>query len=145
MEIIPPPAAPYGDPIDPRNADDRPLGRLMRDLSADSMHLIKSEAELFRLETEKRIAKLERRAALLGAGAFVAYVGVLALVAALILGLGTTMPLWGAALLVGAVLAVGGVGSVFFAKKKLEAEDLVPRESVRSVKQDIRTVQEAWR
>lgn len=124
---------------------DRSLGELMRDLSADSIHLVRQEAQLFRVETEKKIARVQREAVVLGAGAMLSLLGALALVAATILLLAEVMPPFLAALLVGATLVVAGTVAIARGKKQLSAEDATPRETARSIREDVRTVREAWR
>jgi uncharacterized membrane protein YqjE len=128
-----------------RNAsvDDRPLGDLVKALSADTLHLVKQEATLFRVETEQKIAKAQREVMVLGAGSLIAHTGVLALAAAMILALSEAIAPWAAALIVGLAFAIGGFAALMIAKKRLAETDLAPRHTARSVKNDVRTVQEA--
>ena len=125
--------------------DDRPIAALLRDLQADSMHLVQQEAQLFRAETSQTLARVQREAMILGAGAAIAAVGGLVLTAFLVLLLAEAMPAWAAALIVGVVFAIAGGVAIMTGKKKLAEEQLVPKQSQRSVKDDIRTLREAWR
>lgn len=124
---------------------DRSLPELLRALSNDSMLLIRKEAELFRAETEQKLTVAQRRVMVLGAGAMVAYLGVLSLTAALILALATAIPAWASALIVGLLLAMAGGAAMLVGKNRLENEELLPKDTIRSVKQDVRTVREAVR
>jgi hypothetical protein len=126
-------------------ADDRSLAQLLRDLSNDSMLLIRKEAELFRAETEKKITTAQRQAIVLGAGGLIAFVGVFALTAALILALANVMPAWLSALIVGALMVAAGVTAMLAGKNRLQSEEMAPRESIQSVKTDVRMVREAVR
>ncbi|UJR81019.1 phage holin family protein [Sandaracinus amylolyticus] len=124
---------------------DRSLTQLLRDLSNDSMTLIRKEAQLFRAETEQKISTAQRQGIVLGAGGMIAYLGLLSLTAAIVLGLALVMPAWLAALLVGFVLIAAGVTAMVIGKNRLQSEHLAPRESIRSVKNDVRMVREAVR
>jgi len=124
---------------------DRSLPQLLRDLSNDSMTLIRKEAQLFRAETEQKIATAQRQGIVLGAGGLIAYLGLLSLTAALVLALALVMPAWLAALLVGLVMIAAGVTAMVIGKNRLKSEELAPKESIRSVKNDVRMVREAVR
>lgn len=126
-------------------AAERSVSELMRALTDDSMHLIRKEAELFRAETEAKIARLRHEAIALGAGAVLSLLGSLALVAAAILLLAEAMPPFLAALIVGAALVVAGTLSLASGKKRLAAEDLAPTKTTRSIREDARTIREAMR
>ncbi|MDQ3036590.1 MAG: phage holin family protein [Myxococcota bacterium] len=124
---------------------DRSLPQLLRDLSTDSVHLIRQEAQLFRAETEQKLTTVQRHAIVLGAGGLIAYIGVLALTASVILLLALAIPAWLSALLVGAAMITLGVVALVVGKNRLASEELAPKESIRSVKHDVRTVREAVR
>lgn len=126
-------------------ADERSLAQLLRDLSNDSIMLIRKEAELFRAETAQKLTHAQRQAIVLGAGGVVAFVGLLALTAAVILLLALAMPAWVSALIVGLAMVIGGAAAVVMGKNRLQRETLAPEESVRSVKTDVRMVREAVR
>ncbi len=125
--------------------DERSLAELLRDLSSDTTTLFRQESELLRREMDGRMARAKREVAVLGAGGVITYVGALALTAAVILALALVMSAWAAALLVGAVYVVIGGIMLLTGRKKLESEELAPRETLRSVKTDLRTMREAVR
>lgn len=128
-----------------RQYEDVPLKELLRELSHDSATLVRQESELFRREMETRIERVQREVTMLGAGGVIAHVGLLALTAALILLLDLAMPAWVAALLVGAVFVIGGALIVLNGRKRLKEEELAPKQSIRSVRTDLRTMREAMR
>jgi ABC-type xylose transport system permease subunit len=73
----------------------------------------------------------------LAAGGAVAYAGFLAILAAIIAMLvGAGMPWWAAALLVGVVVAAVGGFLVWKGITSLKREDLVPRQTLESLKED---------
>jgi uncharacterized membrane protein YqjE len=125
--------------------EDKSLTELLRELSSDSSKLVRQESELFRREMEGRIDRVQRQLTMLGAGGIIALVGVLALTTSLILLLALAMPAWVAALLVGAAFVIGGALALLNGRKRLQTEELAPRQSIRSVKQDLRTMREAMR
>lgn len=128
-----------------RGEDDRSLAALLRDLSNDSIHLIKQEAQLFRAETAQKLTRAQRSAIVLGVGGMIALMGALALVASLILLLALVIPAWLSALLVGGALVALGVAALVAGKNRLASEDLVPTKTLNSVKHDFHTVREAVR
>jgi hypothetical protein len=74
--------------------------------------------------------------AFLAAGAAVAYAGLLAILAAIILGLATVIPVWLAALLVGVIVA--GVGYLLVQKGQsdLKRQNLMPQQTIQTLKED---------
>jgi uncharacterized membrane protein YqjE len=125
--------------------DGKSLRDLLRDLSQDSTTLMRQEYELFRTELHDRISHLQREVTLLGTGGLIAHVGLLALTAAIILALSLALPAWASALIVAVVyLVVGGI-LLAVGRQKLKEEELAPRESIHSMKQDVRTLREAFR
>lgn len=125
--------------------EDQKLGELMSAISRDTSLLVDQELELFKREMDARITRVEKQGAMLGAGSLVAYVGVLALTAALILGLATTMSGWIAALIVGVAYAAIGGAMVVRGKRKLAEAELTPKKTIQSVKTDAWTLKEAAR
>jgi hypothetical protein len=92
-----------------RAADTRSLGELLSELSQSTATLVRQEVALARTELTGHIARMQRHALLIVAGGVIAYAGVLAVVAALVLALirlGLTP--WLAALVGG--LGVAGLG-----------------------------------
>jgi hypothetical protein len=89
-----------------RAADTRSLGELLTELSKETATLVRQEVALARTELTGHLARMQRHAVLIVAGGVIAYAGMLAVVAALVLvliRLGLTP--WLAALLAGVVVA----------------------------------------
>lgn len=148
-QVVDSPAAVRGEraegPLERVDEDDRSLPQLLRDLSRDSVHLITREVQLFRAETEKKLTRAQRYAIVLGAGGLVALVGFMVLASALVLVLALAIPAWISALVVGALMIVTGGVALVMGKNRLAAEEVVPSETLRNVKQDVSTVREAIR
>ena len=123
--------------------DDRSLGELFADLVQDMTTLVRQELTLARTELTQKATRVGRDVAFLAVGGAVAYAGFLAIVAAIIIALGTLgLPWWLSALIVG--LVVAGVG-YFLVQRGLTAlrrEDLTPRQTVESLREDARLVKE---
>jgi xanthine/uracil permease len=79
---------------------------------------------------------------MIGAGGALAYAGLLALIAALIIGLGELIPLWLSALIVG--LVVVGVGYMLIQRglTALKQIDPKPQQTIQSLQEDKEWVKE---
>jgi hypothetical protein len=127
------------DVIEPRPKTERSITTLLSDLASETILLIRQELALLKAELHEKFSRVGQGMTALGAGALIAYSGWLVLLAAAVLGLATVLPAWLAALIVAlVVLAVGGA-LVFIGKSRFDADALMPRRSLRSLRED-----EAW-
>jgi len=120
-----------------RPKEERSLGELLKDLTQEITTLVRQEAKLAKAEMSEKASRIGKDLAFLAAGGAVAYAGLLALIAALIIMLANMGLGWGgAALLVG--LVVTGLGGFLVMKglNALKQEDLVPRQTIESLKED---------
>jgi hypothetical protein len=116
--------------------NDRSLGELFSELAQDTSTLVRKEVQLAKTEMSQKASRLGKDVGFLAAGGAVAYAGLLAVLAGIIVLLGQIIPMWLSALLVG--LVVAGVG-YFLVRKGLEAlkrEDLAPRQTIETIKED---------
>jgi len=91
----------------------------------------------------QKAAKVGKDVAFLAVGGLVLYAGLLAIIAALIIILGTLgLPWWISALLVGLIVTGAGYFLVQKGLRALKKEDLTPRKTVESLKQDADWVKE---
>ena len=113
------------------------LGQLFADLSQQMTTLVRQEVALATTELGQKVAHVGRDLGFLALGGAVAYAGFLAIVAALVLLLAALVPGWLAALIVGVV--VGAIGYVLVQKglAALKREDLAPRQTIDTLKEDI--------
>ena len=118
-----------------RPADDRSLGELFGDLSREITTLVRQEATLARTEISQKAARFGKDVGMLAAGGAVAYAGLLAIVAAIIILAAAGMAWWASALVVGIVVAAIGGGLVWSGLNALKHEDLTPRETIDSLKE----------
>lgn len=94
-----------------RPAEDRSLGELFGDLTREITTLVRQEATLARTEMSQKVARL---------------------------GKDVGMPWWASALLVGVVIAGIGGALVWSGLNAIKHEDLTPRETIDSLKEDAR-------
>jgi hypothetical protein len=128
----------------PALREDRSLGELFGQLSQDMTLLFRQELQLARAEMSEKISHVTTNLVSVVAGGFVAYVGALALVAALILGLQDVAEIspWVSALIVGAIFAVAGYVMLNRGLKELKRVDLAPRRTVETLKDDVQWAKE---
>ena len=117
---------------------DRPIGDLLKQLSAETTTLVRQELELAKAEVTEKGKKAGTGAGMFGGAGVAAFLGLGALTAALIAALDAAMPLWLAAFIAGALwLAVAGVLALQGRNKVQEATPPVPEQTTESVKEDL--------
>jgi uncharacterized membrane protein YqjE len=84
---------------------------LVKALLGDVTELVKTEVELARTELKRDLKTEAGMAAGLGAGALLAYAGIVMLFVTVVLALGAVMPAWGAGLLVTGLLFAAAAAS----------------------------------
>jgi hypothetical protein len=125
--------------------DDRSLGELFSELAQDTSTLVRKEVQLAKTEMSQKASRVGKDVGFLAAGGAVAYAGLLAVLAGVIVLLGQVIPMWLSALLVG--LVVAGVG-YFLVRRGLDAlkrEDLAPRQTIETLKEDQRWAKDQMR
>jgi hypothetical protein len=118
------------------NLENKPLGDLFGDLASEMSNLVRQEVALARVEISQKAKYAGRNIGYLVVGGAVAYAALLAVLAAVIMLLDKVMPAWGAALLVGVVVAAIGWLLVGKAMSALQQMDVTPRETVETLKED---------
>ncbi len=118
--------------------NDRSLGELFGDLSRETSTLVRQEVALARTELTQTATKVGKDIGFLAVGGAIAYAGLLALIAAVILALvALGIPAWLSALIVGAVVAGAGYALVQRGLAALKSEDMAPRQTIDTLKGDI--------
>jgi len=120
----------------------RPLGELFADLVHQTGTLVRKEVELAKTEMTAKASSAAKDVAMVAVGGGVALLGAISLLAAVILGFGTLIPMWLSALLVGGVLAGVGAALALGGMKKLQHIDPVPRMTVETLQEDKRWLKE---
>jgi hypothetical protein len=123
---------------------ERSIGELFGQLTQDMTLLVRQEVQLARTEMTEKLSRFTTNLISVGAGGFVAYLGGLALMAALILAIRdlANISLAWSALIVGAVLAIFGYVMLQRGMKELKGADLAPRRSVENIKDDVQSIKD---
>jgi hypothetical protein len=123
--------------------EERSLGELFGDLSREVTTLVRQEAALARTEMSEKASRVGRDIGMLAAGGAVVYAGVLAILAAVIILLAQAgMSWWASALLVGVIVAAVGGVLVWKGMDALKHEDLAPRQTLETLKEDAQWMKE---
>jgi len=129
-----------------QSKDERSLGELFGDLARDMGTLVSQEITLARTEMTAKASRVGKDIAFLAVGGMIAYAGLLAIIAAAILLLGSNgVPWWLSALIVGLVVAGIGYFLVQRGLSALKREDLTPRQTIESLKEDTQWAKEQVR
>ena len=119
-----------------RATENKPLGDLFGDLASEVSELVRKEVALAKLEVGQKAKYVGRNIGYLVVGGAVAYAAMLAVIAGIVMLLAKVMPHWGAALLVGGVVAVVGWLLVSKALSALQETDMTPEQTVETLKED---------
>ena len=123
---------------------DHSVGELVQQLSQQTSTLIRQEMRLATVELQEKGKHAGKGAGMFGGAGLVALYGVGALIAAAIIGLGTVLELWIAAVIVGVVLlAVAGILALSGKKQVEQAGPPLPEQALESAKQDVNEVKKA--
>lgn len=123
-------------PNEPSVAE-RSVGELLGDLMHETTTLVRQEITLAKNEMTQKAATAAKNAGALAVGGVIAYTGLLAIVAAIILLLvhwGVTA--WVSALIVGIVIAAIGGGLVMKSLTTLKHTDMAPHQTIETLKED---------
>ena len=125
-------------------SSDASLADLLKQVSEDSSHLVRSELQLFRTEMTEKAKTAGVGAGLLSGAGVIALFGVGALVTTAILALTLVLPAWLAALIVTVVLfAAAGIAALLGKKKIAQLAPPTPDRTVESVKEDIAEIKDS--
>ncbi len=124
-----------------RTSSDKSVGELVQELSQQTSTLIRQEMRLAQAELTEKGRHAGKGAGMFGGAGAVALYGVGALVAAAIIGLGTVLEPWLAAVIVGVVLlAVAGILALTGKREVDRAGPPKPEQTIESVQRDVETV-----
>jgi uncharacterized protein (DUF2062 family) len=116
--------------------EDRSLGELFADLTREVGNLIRDEVALAKTEMTQKATRMGKDVGFLAVGGAVAYVGFLAILAAIILALALVLPSWLAAAIVGVVVAGPGGFLVMRGLADLKRENLAPEQTIQTLQED---------
>jgi hypothetical protein len=116
--------------------EERSLGDLFSELASETGTLVRQEVALAQVEMTKKATVVGKNVGFLVVGGAVAYAAVLALLAAVIIGLSYFMPAWVSALIVAAVVGIAAYMMISSALAALKKTNLAPTETVETLKED---------
>jgi len=105
-------------------------------MASETVLLFRQEIALLKAELHEKLGQMGQGAGALGAGALIAFSGWLVLLAAAVLGLATVVRPWLAALIVALVVLGIGVALLFFGKSRFDSNTLMPKRTIRSLRED---------
>lgn len=119
-----------------RQQDNRSLGDLFSELASETSTLVRQELQLAKTEMTQKATSAGKDIGMIGAGGALAYAGLLAVIAAVVIGLGQLIPMWLSALIVG--LVVIGVGYMLVQRglTALKQVNPAPSQTIETLKED---------
>ncbi len=127
-----------------RTGDDRSVGELVQQLSQQSATLVRQELRLATVELQEKGKRAGIGAGMFGGAGVVALYGVGALVAAVVIGIGTLLEPWLGAVIVGVVLlGVAGILALSAKKQVNQATPPLPERALESTRRDVEEVKRA--
>jgi hypothetical protein len=124
------------------DANNASLGRLFRDLADDLSDLTRKEIELARTETMEKISHASKALISMAAGGFIAYAGLLFLLAAAVMVIATWVPYWLSAVIVGALAVIIGLIMLQSGRSALKNTNITPEKTVDTMKENAQWVKE---
>lgn len=106
--------------------------QLYNDFFNDFSVLFKKESALIRTELGEKTDLVKQGAVSITTGTIVAFVGIQAIAATIVIALGNIMPWWAAALVTGIALLLIGWGMMAAARRKFSSDSLTPYRSMES-------------
>jgi putative superfamily III holin-X len=125
-----------------RPRTERSVAGLLSDLANETGTLLRQEIALFKAEIGEKLGSAGMGAGAIAAGGLIAFSGWLALVAAAILGLSNALAPWLSALIIGIVVIALGAAALLYGKSRLNADALVPRRTLNSLREDEEWIRE---
>ena len=126
-------------------AKERSIGELFGELASETTTLVRHEVKLATTEITQKATYAGQQAVFIAVGALLGTVGLLVLAAAVVLGLGTILPLWASSLAVGLVIAVASYVVTQKGVTALKQMDPTPKQSIQSMQENKLWAQEKVR
>lgn len=126
--------------------DDRSLGELFGDLARETSTLVRQEVQLAKTEMTQKASAVGKDVGFIAAGGFVAYAGLLALIATLIIALGQLgVTWWLAALIVAVIVLAAGYFLIQRGISALKRTSMAPEQTIQTLKEDRQWASEQMR
>ena len=116
---------------------DRPLSEVLRSIGDDLSRLMRGEIALLKTELQHNVARIGSGAGLLGGAGVVGLFALEFILLAAMFGISAMgLPLWGSALILGALLGIVAGVLAMSGKKKVSGASVAPVETIEQVKAD---------
>jgi len=130
-------------PLSSADPPQKSLGELFGDLTRETAMLVRHEVALARAEISQTASRLGKDVGMIGAGGAVVYAGLILILFGVALGLvALGMVPWAAYVLVGFLVGIIGGLMAWQGMSGLQHTDLIPRETVETLKEDARWAKE---
>lgn len=116
---------------------ERSAGEIVKEIVGNAQDIIRSEVRLAKAEIREESKKAISAGTMLAVGGVVALYGIGFLLAAATALLALVMPWWGAALIVGGVLAVGGAIATSAGLTRFKKVNATPDKTIADVKENV--------
>ena len=123
--------------LDAQGEDQRSLSALMGHVLGDVSRIVQAELRLARTEVGEQARKAGKAGGLFGSAAVTGLLAAGCFVTACIAALALLMAVWLAAIIVGIALSIAAAGAYAAGRKRLQEVDVVPQQTVRTVREDI--------
>jgi cytochrome c biogenesis protein CcdA len=117
--------------------EDASLGELLSDLSQQASCLVREEVELAKTELSHSAKRVGKGAGFVAAGAVMGFAGLLSLIALCIIALAVVVKLWISALIITAIVISAALILVQVGLTEIKRQDLAPKHSLQSLKEDV--------
>lgn len=122
--------------------EEQGVGQLLGTLGRETGTLVRQEVQLASSELAAKGSRAAHALGIAAAGGALLQAGVLALMAAIVLGLGLVVPPWIAALVLGVLVSGGGYAVLQSGLSALKRVDPVPHEALHVLRADPRWAKE---
>jgi len=116
--------------------DERSIGDLFSELAGETTTLVRQEITLAQTELTQKAVTTGKNIGFLVVGGAVGYAALLAVLAAVIIALGSVVPMWLSALIVGVAVGIVAAIMIFSSLDKLKNTNLAPQETIETLKED---------
>jgi len=113
------------------------LGELFADLTREMTALVRQEVRLATVEIGHKTSEIGKDVGFLAIGGAIAYAGLLAVIAAVIMILANFIAWWLSALIVGVAVAAAGYFLVRKGLDSIKQIDFAPKQTIRTIKEDV--------
>ena len=129
--------------VESKSSADASIGELMSQLSAQTSRLVRDEMRLATKELQQSARHAGIGAGLISVAGLLAVLGLMTLIAGGVAALALVLPVWAAAVIMAVALFIVAAIAALFSRKQVAEIGPPPKESVESVKADIKEVKDA--